>query len=40
VVLWDGWEEKSEKNMLQHDSIDGIKAIGVNTHQVTTNAYQ
>jgi len=38
VVGWLG--RKIRKKMLAHDSIDGIEAIGLNSHRVTTDAYQ
>jgi hypothetical protein len=38
VVEWLG--RKIRKNMLQRNSIDGIEAIGLNSHRVTTGAYQ
>jgi len=38
VVGWLG--RKIRQNMLQRESIDGIKAILVNSHRVTTDAYQ
>ncbi len=38
VVGWLG--RKIRQNTLQRDSIDGVLAIGVNSHRVTTDTYQ